>query len=243
MTDGLLQSTECDEHVYHESLVQPAMVTHGNPKRVFIGGGGEGATLREVLKHKSVEECMMVDIDGDVVEMCRKHMPKHSAGAFEDPRTKLIIDDAKAGLEACADGYFDIIIMDLSDPLECGPCYQLYTDSFYRTCMEKLAPGGIFVSQSGQAAIHDCHEGVFTAVNNTLRQVFPTVLPYTIYVPSFSSEWGWNMAFKDDNVNAKERFEALDDNLEKMGLTGDQLRWYDSITHTRMFALPKEVRA
>ena len=78
---------------------------------------------------------MMVDIDGDVVEMCRKHMPKHSAGAFEDPRTKLIIDDAKVGLEACEDGYFDIIIMDLSDPLECEPCYQLYTDSFYKTCM------------------------------------------------------------------------------------------------------------
>lgn len=99
MTDGLLQSTEVDEHVYHECLVQPAMVTHGNPKKVFIGGGGEGATLREVLKHASVEECVMVDIDGDVVEMCRQHMPKHSDGAFEDPRTKLIIDDAKVGLE------------------------------------------------------------------------------------------------------------------------------------------------
>lgn len=75
------------------------MVTHGNPKRVFIGGGGEGATLREVLKHKSVVECMMVDIDGDVVNMCKQHMPKHSAGAFDDPRTKLLIDDAKVGLE------------------------------------------------------------------------------------------------------------------------------------------------
>ena len=72
--------------------------------------------------------------------------------------------------------------------------------------MQKLAPGGIFATQSGCAAIHDCHQGVFTAVNNTLKQAFPLVLPYTCYVPSFNSEWGWNMAFKDNNVNPQERF-------------------------------------
>ena len=82
VTDGLLQSTEVDEHVYHESLVQPALCLHPSPKKVYIGGGGEGATLREVLKHACVERCDMVDIDGYVVDNCRKYMPKHSAGAF-----------------------------------------------------------------------------------------------------------------------------------------------------------------
>lgn len=186
----------------------------------------------------------MVDIDGDVVDMCRKHMPKHAAGAFEDPRCKLIIDDAKAQLEGYADGYFDIIILDLSDPLEAGPCYQLYTTSFYTMCKAKLAPGGLLVTQSGQSSIFDCKDGVFTAINNTLKQVFPEVLPYTAYVPSFSSEWGFNLAFKDgDKESALKKFAVLDENLKNMGLDGDKLKWYDSITHTRMFSLPKEVRA
>jgi thermospermine synthase len=195
-----------------------------------------------VLKNSSVEECMMVDIDGDVVQMCRDHMPKHSAGAFEDKRTKLVIDDAKAELEKCPDGYFDVLIMDLSDPLDGGPCYQLYTTSFYEMCKSKMAPGGIFVTQSGCAGIHDCHEGVFTAINNTLKQVFPKVMPYTSYVPSFSSEWGFNMAFKDESVNTDQIFGQLDANIEKMGLAG-KLKWYDQITHQRMVSLPKEVRA
>ena len=240
ITDNLIQSSEKDEHVYHESLVQPAMIAHGNPKKVYIGGGGEGATLREVLKNSCVEECWMVDIDGVCVDMCRQHMPKHSAGAFEDPRTKLIIDDAKTELEKIEDGYFDVIIMDLSDPLDGGPCYQLYTTSFYEMCKSKLAPGGIFVTQSGCASILDCQDAVFTAINNTLKQVFPKVLPYTAYVSSFSSEWGFNLAFKAADVNTDEVFGQLDAKIEKMGL--DKLRWYDQITHMRMTSLPKEVR-
>lgn len=183
----------------------------------------------------------MVDIDGDVVQMCRDHMPKHADGAFEDKRTKLIIDDAKAELEKIEDGYFDVIIMDLSDPLDGGPCYQLYTTSFYEMCKNKLAPGGVFVTQSGCAAIHDCHLGVFTAINNTLKQVFPKVMPYTSYVPSFSSEWGFNMAFKDENVDTDKIFGGLDDKIEELGL-GGKLKWYDQITHQRMVSLPKEVR-
>lgn len=191
------------------------MLAHGNATKVFIGGGGEGATLREVLKNKTVTECQMVDIDGDVVEMCRKHMPKHSAGAFEDNRTTLIIDDAKVGLERCPDGYFDVIIMDLSDPLECGPCYQLYTDSFYKTCMEKLTPDGVFVTQSGMASIHNYKDAVFTAIHNTLKQVFPHVIGYSAYVPSFSSEWGFNMAFKNKDIMPEEKFAKIEENIIK----------------------------
>ena len=86
-------------------------------------------------------------MDGEVVDMCKLHAAFYSAGAYEDPRTKLIIGDAKAGLEACADGSQDVIIGDLSDPLDGGPCYQLYTTSFYEMCKTKLAPGGILVGQ------------------------------------------------------------------------------------------------
>jgi len=172
------------------------MCAHPSPKRVFIGGGGEGATLREVLRHPTVEECVMVDIDGDVVNYCRDHMPGHCAGVYKDPRAKLIIDDCKVQLEGYADGSFDVIIMDLSDPLDGGPCYQLYTTAFYTMCMAKLAPGGIFVTQSGCGSTLDA-DRCFTCVHNTLKQVFPKVWGYTAHVPSFTSEWSFNIAWKE----------------------------------------------
>ena len=118
LIDGLIQSSQSDEFVYHESLVHPALLAHPNPKSVYIGGGGEGSTAREVLRHKSVERCVMVDIDEDVVRFCRDHLPENSE-AFKDPRLELIIDDAKAILEKSPTG-FDVIIMDLDDPLEGG---------------------------------------------------------------------------------------------------------------------------
>lgn len=136
--DGLIQSCQVDEFVYHESLVHPALLAHPCPKSVYIGGGGEGSTAREVLRHSTVERCVMVDIDEDVVRFCREHLPENSA-AFSDPRLELIIDDAKAVLEKS--GRFDVIIMDLDDPLEGGPCYQLYTTEFYQMIKAKLNPG------------------------------------------------------------------------------------------------------
>eukprot|EP00659_Diplonema_papillatum_P006971 gene6971-10730_t len=93
--DGLIQSSQLDEFVYHESLVFPAMLAHKTgPKTVFIGGGGEGSTAREVLRFKCVEKCVMVDIDGDVVDFCKEHLPENKE-AFADPRLELIIDDCK----------------------------------------------------------------------------------------------------------------------------------------------------
>ena len=113
MIDGLVQSCQSDEFVYHESLVHPAMLMHPNPKTVYIGGGGEGSTAREVLRQMSVEKCMMVDIDGDVVDFCRKFLPENTA-AFADPRLELIIDDAKAVLENASG--FDVRSMHLDSP-------------------------------------------------------------------------------------------------------------------------------
>lgn len=175
--------------------------------------------------------------------MCREHTPFYHAGAYDDPRTKLIIGDAKAGLEECPDGSIDVIICDLSDPLDGGPCYQLYTTSFYNMCKSKLAPGGILVTQSGCAAVRDCHH-VFTPIHNTLRQVFPQVWGYTVSVPSFCSEWGFNIVQRDADAPAiyggAGGEEALDARLKERNL-GD-LSYYDGVTHTRMFSLNRTVR-
>lgn len=175
--------------------------------------------------------------------MCREHTPFYHAGAYDDPRTKLIIGDAKAGLEECEDGSIDVIIADLSDPLDGGPCYQLYTTSFYEMCKSKLAAGGILVTQSGCAAVRDC-QYVFSPIHNTLKQVFPQVWGYTTSVPSFCSEWGFNIATKEaDAVSIYDGLTkdgALDARLAERGL--GELQYYDGITHTRMFSLNRTVR-
>ena len=232
--DGLIQSTHVDEFVYHESLVHPALLAHPNPRSVYIGGGGEGSTAREVLRHRSVERCVMVDIDADVVRFCREHLPEN-AQAFADSRLELIIDDAKGVLEREAKK-FDVIIMDLDDPLEGGPCYQLYTAEFYRMIREKLNPGGIFVTQSGQAGIKQ-HGLVWSPVHNTLRTVFPHVSAYKQAVYSFCDEWGWNMAHTDAATAAPLSPDELDARIAER-LDGE-LRFLDGQSYVGLFCLSK----
>jgi spermidine synthase len=231
LCDNVMQSASVDEHVYHECLVHPALLTHPDPKTVFIGGGGEGGTAREVLRHKSVTKCVMVDIDGDVVDFCKEHLTQNKA-AFADPRLELIIDDAKKRIEESTEKY-DVIIMDLDDPLPGGPCYWLYTQSFYETCKSKLNPGGIFVTQSASAGIKT-HTNVFSAIHNTLKQVFPTVRGYTQAVYSFCDEWGWNLAF--DGVKVPTAAEV--DAAIAARVTGE-LRFMDGMAYERLFMISK----
>ena len=137
--DGKWQSSQGDEFLYHEPLVHVACVYHGNPKKVLILGGGEGATVREVLKWKSVENVTMVDIDGDVVEACKEHMPELHQGAFDDPRTNLVIGDALDCLDK-SEGEWDVIISDLSDPLKRVRASSYSPRNTLRNADEQLRP-------------------------------------------------------------------------------------------------------
>lgn len=192
--DGKVQSTERDEFIYHEALVHPALLTHPNPGRVMVVGGGEGATLREVLRHRSVRRAVMVDVDQEVLEISRKFLAEFHAGAFEDPRTEIVIEDARHWLETHKD-VFDAIIIDLSDPIEEGPCYRLYTREFYRLLTTRLSPDGVIALQAGTVAAHDLLN--FAAINRTLRTAFPTVWPYTAAVPCFGLPWGFQVASQE----------------------------------------------
>jgi thermospermine synthase len=245
ISDGISQSSYCDEYAYHEGLVHPALLAHGNPKRVFIAGGGEGATLRECLRHSSIEQAIMVDIDETAVKMCKEHMPNHSAGAFSDPRAKIIYDDARVQLEAIADDSLDAIILDLCDPVDGGPAYKLYTVEFYTICSKKLNSNGVLVTQSGSASIREVIAnspiGVFSPVYNTLKQVFTKVSAYTTFIPTFCSEWGWTIAFKNPDAQDIVTCKDIDAKLKAAKLDS-QLKFYDQITHDRMFALAKSIR-
>jgi spermidine synthase len=236
--DDKTQSTALDEFVYHEALVQPAMIAHENPRSVFIAGGGEGATAREALAHKSVDRIVMVDIDREVVELCKKHLPDHHRGAFDDPRLELVFEDAFAYLQA-ETGKFDIAIIDVPDPLEEGPAYLLFTQEFYRLLAQRMNPGGLLVAQSGPtgaAFVEQC----FSAVAKTMSLVFEATYGSEAFVPAFGTTWGFMvaslgpdpLAFSPDQIDARISERVTSD-----------LRFYDGETHTGMFALPKYLRA
>jgi len=234
--DGKMQSSECDEFIYHEALVHPALLTHPSPKRVFVVGGGEGATLREILRHKSVEHVLMVDIDQDVVESSKKFLPEWHQGAFDDPRVDLQFLDARKYLEETQEIY-DIIIIDISEPVEEGPAYLLYTREFYNIVMNRLTKDGIISLQAGTTALTSLLN--FSAVYQTLKSVFPVVSPYEAWIPSFGLPWGFALASKKLRPQALSPEEV--DRRIKDRVTGE-LRYYDSAVHQGQFFLPKHVR-
>jgi len=234
--DGKIQSTERDEFIYHEALVQPAMITYPGPETVFIAGGGEGATLREVLCHKTVKRAVMVEIDAEVTALSRKYLPNHSQGAFEDIRTELHHADARDYL-AKSNDKFDIIIIDLPDPVEEGPAYRLFTQEFYRIVRDRLTEDGLIAVQAGSALLTELLN--LTAVNNTLKSVFPIVTPYAVHMPCFGAPWGFCIASRKLDPSQLSPAE-VDERIAARALTG--LRLYDGLTHQGMFSLPGYVR-
>jgi|TARA_B100000809_G_scaffold190350_1_gene188909 spermidine synthase len=231
--DGKTQSTERDEHIYHETLVHPAMLCHPGPKQVFIGGGGEGGTLREALAHKSVERVTMVDLDPEVVELCRKYLPNHHRGSFDDPRTNLLHEDARGYLEFTSD-FYDTIILDLVDPLEGGTAALLYTQEFYAIAKARLNPGGVLVTQSGPVGFLSYTE-CFTTIFNTLGTLFSHTKAAQVHIPAFQTLWGFTIA--SDTPFPETSEDAVD--AEAARRLSNPLKYYDGESHRNMFALPK----
>ena len=234
--DQKVQSAEMDEFIYHEALVHPAMVAHPNPRTVFVAGGGEGSTVREVLRYPSVEKVVMIDIDQEVVDICRRFLPSMHQGAFEDSRVELLHTDAREYL-ASSEQQFDVIIVDLSEPVERGPSYLLYTQEFYSLVRERLTPDGIIAVQSGSCCLGDLD--VFLAINNTLLSVFPLVFPYQAFVPSFGGLWGFALACQQLGPAAL-TLEEVEKRISSR--VSGKLRFYDAIAHHGMFNLPLYIR-
>ena len=237
--DDKMQSAEADEWVYHECLVQLAMMAHDGPTRVFIAGGGEGATAREVLRHGSVTELVMVDLDREVVELCREHLPAHHQGAFDDPRLTLHYQDAVAYLRE-HDDLYDVLIVDIADPLEGGPAVLLYTKEFYTLAASRLAPGGMLVTQAGPCGPLDVTE-VFSAIHKTMAQVFDHTDAYGAYVPSFGTAWGFVAAGLADAPGLT-TLASEDVDRRVAERIASPLRYYDGVAHAGMLNVPKYVR-
>lgn len=258
VTDGKTQSAELDEYAYHESLVHPALIQSAllmnngqGPKTVFIGGGGELATARECLRHESVERVVMVDLDGEVVEVSKKYLPEWGGEAVtSDPRFELVIGDAYQWL-LDTEERFDVMILDISDPIEAGPGIMLYVQEFYQHAVTRLAPGhGVFVTQAGMAdaipssmfSKGEQDTSCYGPIRNTLATVFNAVVPYSSNIPSFGSDWGFVMAYNNGGGDEESLSSRVDELLKQQFGGNDPLKFYDQVTHARMFNLTKPLR-
>jgi spermidine synthase len=212
------------------------MLTHPQPEKVFIAGGGEGATLREVLAHNTVKKAVMVDIDEEVVSLCRRLLPSWHQNAFDDPRAELHFVDARKYLDESSDK-FDVIIIDLVDPLEQGPARLLYTQEFYQIVKQKLGTDGIMSVQAEPAEWKNSDN--FTAIASTLRNVFSIARPYQAHVPSFLGLWGFvaaSQSFDPSELTPQEIDARISTRISK------KLKSYDGLTHQAMFTIPKHIR-
>lgn len=179
--DRVLQTTEKDEFVYHEMLCQSPLFLHPNPKKVLIIGGGDGGSLEEVLKHTSVKQAVMVEIDRKVVEVSKHYLPSISKNAFKDKRTTLLFEDGKEFVKNHCNE-FDIIILDLSDPG--GPAQDLISPSFYRDCKRALKKNGIVSVQSGSFTTQ---AKLVALLQKRLQKVFSHVQIRWAVVPSYQA--------------------------------------------------------
>lgn len=229
MLDGVTQTTEADEFIYHEMLAHVPILAHGDAKKVLIIGGGDGGMLREVLRHTSVELCTMVEIDPSVVELSKQYLPNHSAGAFDDPRTHLVFDDGAAFVKNPPHTY-DVMIVDSTDPI--GPGEVLFQDTFYANARRCLNPGGILVTQNGVPFMQP------DELKNTvthLKHLFADASCYLATIPTYV---GGPMAMGWATDNAELRHIDLDVLDARFKSAEIKTRYYAPAVHKAAFALP-----
>ncbi|MDZ5434392.1 polyamine aminopropyltransferase [Pseudomonas fluorescens] len=230
--DGVIQTTEADEFIYHEMLTHVPILAHGTAKRVLIIGGGDGGMLREVSKHRSVEHITMVEIDGTVVDMCKEFLPNHSKGAYDDPRLNLVIDDGMRFVATTTEK-FDVIISDSTDPI--GPGEVLFSENFYQACHRCLNDGGILVTQNGTPFMQ-IDEVKTTA--GRLRSLFPDWHFYQAAVPTYI---GGSMTFAWGSTNTAYRQLSRETLQQRFAGSGIVTRYYNPEIHIGAFALPQYV--
>ncbi len=231
--DDLVQTTEQDEFCYHEMLVHPALSSREVTGRVLIIGGGDGGTLRHALMH-GVNEAVMCEIDEAVVRVSREYLPALAGLAFDDARTKLVIDDGAAFVARCKDA-FDAIIVDSTDPI--GAATVLISPEFYEACSKALKPDGVIVAQTGTPYYQPDE---FRRAIANMSMVFETVEPYIGFVPSYpGTVWSYTAGTNGVPVSLSSP-EEIRSRLEARGIS---TRYYTPELHDSAFATPAFVAA
>lgn len=223
--DDLMMTTEGDEQFYHEMISHIPMMNHKNPKSVLVIGGGDGGTVREVLKHDTVERVVLCEIDGMVIDACKKYLPT-IAGKLEDPKVEILVEDAIEYVKN-KENEFDIVLIDSTDPM--GPGEGLFTEEFYTNVKKSLKKGGIVAAQSESPVVN---KEEIKKMYNLLKKVFPITSTFTSPIPTYpGGYWAW--AFCSEEV---EPLSYID---ERRCLEITQTcKIYNKEYHLARFALP-----
>lgn len=227
--DGVVQTTERDEFIYHEMLTHLPILAHGRARKILIIGGGDGGTLEEALKHRGVEKATMVEIDPGVIEFSKQYLPSICGDAFDDPRSDVVIADGVEFVANC-DQRYDVIIIDSTDPI--GPGEALFTESFYRDCKTCLADGGILVTQNGVPFLQG------PELASTMKYIKPLFADATCYLATVPTYAGGPMAFgwgSDDMALRQIPLDMLQGRFQEAAI---ETRYYTPAVHLGAFALP-----
>ncbi len=230
--DGLMMVTERDEFFYHEMITHIPMLTHKNPENILIVGGGDGGTVRELLKHKCVKHIDMVEIDGMVIDASKKFFPT-VAGELDNPKVSVLVQDAIEFIKG-KENLYDIALIDSTDPI--GPGEGLFNTEFYGNLKRAMKKGGIVVPQT---------EGPFAQSENMrktyalLRKVFKYVAPYTGPMPTYPGGY-WSWGFCSDDVEPPFNNSCVDSaRAEEIAKT---CKIYNKELHSAVFAVPNFVK-
>lgn len=228
--DGLMMVTERDEFVYHEMIAHVPLLVHPNPKRVLVIGGGDGGTLREVLRHDSVTEAVLCEIDGAVIDAARKYLPFVAVG-LNHPRARIQVADGVKFVQDSDAASFDVVIVDSTDPI--GPGVGLFSADFYRQVKRILRPGGIVMAQCESP----WENGIDIAkVYNNLKEGIGNVYAMTGTIPTYPfGYWSWGFASADAHP-----FEKID--MVRAQAIEKTTKYYNTDIHRGAFALPNFLR-
>ena len=228
--DGVIQTTEADEFIYHEMLAHMPILAHGLARRVLIIGGGDGGILREVARHRDIESITMVETDRTLVELCKEFLPNHSAGTFDDPRLNLVFDDGMHFV-ATTEERFDVIICDSTDPIGSGEA--LFSEHFYQACRRCLNEGGILVAQNGTPFMQ------LGELQTTAKRMQGLFADWHFYLAAVPTYIGGAMSFAWGACNAESRKLPLETLMQRYSGSGIVTRYYNPHVHIGAFALPQ----
>jgi spermidine synthase len=232
--DGVVQTTEGDEFIYHEMLAHLPLFAHGAARKVLIVGGGDGGMLEEVLKHRNVEKVTQVEIDAGVIDFSKRYLPSICRDAYDDPRLDLVIADGVDFVANCTERY-DVAIVDSTDPV--GPGEVLFSETFYGKAKNCLAAGGILVTQNGVPFLQGAE---LADTLRAFRALFADAACYLATVPSYTGgpmAFGWG---SDDREKLQVSLTTLEERYKNSGIA---TRYYNPAVHHAAFALPNYIAA
>ncbi|CDD54033.1 spermidine synthase [Ruminococcus sp. CAG:379] len=229
--DGYIMLTEKDEHIYHEMMVHVPMACNPDIRRVLVIGAGDGGTVRELCRYDSITQIDMVEIDEQVVKVCKEYLPQ-TACRLEDPRVHIYYEDGLKFVRRVEDTY-DLIIVDSTDPF--GPGEGLFTKEFYGNCFTALREHGILTNQH-ESTYYDSYTSMVSRTHRRMRSVFPVAMVYQAHIPTYPSGH-WLFGFASKNIHPVYDFKP--EIWEQLGL---ETKYYNTQLHTGCFALPNTVR-